>query len=885
MKRITLFLFALLIGSMAFAQFPGGPPPGGGHPGGGPGGRPGQRPGGSPGNMERMDSKTQTIKQKKNVKPGDGFTVVGTLRDSVSKDALVYVNVAILAREDSSLVKGGSTDFDGQFEIKDVPAGEYFIRISYVGYQRVFRPITVENNTALGTLLLKPGALLIEGVTITADRPLYALDGEKLIYNVEDDPSVQSGTTSDALQNAPGVEVDIEGNITLRGVSSVEIWINDKPSKLTSENLKTYLETLPANALARIETITNPSAKYATSADAVINIVTSAHIKKNHFISFGVNGGTQPSFSPWLSYMWANEKVSFNLFASGRYSTTQNDGWSHTTRREANALGNYDTLEVDTDSSWSESQRLGGNVHLNFSYEIDSSADFDLHAGIFSNWNYGLDSSMSIRQQFYNNSTLSYNDITRQPWNGNMFGMFGGTFTKKFDQQGHNLRVFLNGHFDRDASSNEFTRTFLSGNGVDEDKVNNNLSHSINIDLNGRYTKPISENDELSFGLGYSFDNEVQNSNPIFRLASGIDSTDYLRQYDYTRLSNGADADVNWTHRIGNFTIELGLGGNFNNVHYAYSILPDAPANYFALLTDTNAVSYFALTPSIHLSYRTESMHNWKLNYTLRVSSPSASNLTTRRSYSQDSYRIGNPSLLQAYTHNAEAGWSKFFSSMGNVGLEAYTRISQNEINSLSDNEYDELLNRMVQYSKPHNVGNSYRYGLSTNLMIRPSGFFNVRLYGNFYYAGYHYEYERPGMAEMQVADNGKFSYSLRLNTWVKLWNKYQVFASMNYTSSTLSLYQENKPRYWFNCGVRADFFKRKMSAFINVQDLFNWGKTIGGGSNNTNPFLLIESNTRTLNSRYISAGITFRFGKMELERNAQSGIEETGTSTTGTSF
>ena len=76
------------------------------------------------------------------------------------------------------------------------------------------------------------------------------------------------------MQNAPGVEVDVEGNITLRGVSSVEIWVKDKPSKLTEENLKTYLQTLPANAIARIETITNPSAKYATDAEAVINIVT-----------------------------------------------------------------------------------------------------------------------------------------------------------------------------------------------------------------------------------------------------------------------------------------------------------------------------------------------------------------------------------------------------------------------------------------------------------------------------------------------------------------------------------------------------------------------------------------------------------------------------------
>ena len=192
------------------------------------------------------------------------------------------------------------------------------------------------------------------------------MDGEKLIYNVSEDPSIQTGTTEDALQNAPGVEVDVEGNVTLRGVSSVEIWINDKPSKLTEENLKTYLQTLPANALARIETITNPSAKYATDAEAVINIVTSAHIKSNQFVSFGINGSNQPFVSPWISYMWAKEKLSINIFASGRYSYRDNESDSWSMRRTDNAAGDgYDTTLYQTDTSASGSRGYSGNIFMN----------------------------------------------------------------------------------------------------------------------------------------------------------------------------------------------------------------------------------------------------------------------------------------------------------------------------------------------------------------------------------------------------------------------------------------------------------------------------------------------------------------------------------------
>lgn len=141
------------------------------------------------------------------------------------------------------------------------------------------------------------------------------------MYNVSEDPSIQDGTAADALENAPGVEVDIEGNITLRGVSSVEIWLNDRPSHLTEENLKEFIQQLPANSLERIEVITNPSAKYSSKSDAgIINIVTTSEIKKNSFLSFGLRASSSPNVTPWVSYVWANQKLSLNFYLNGTYS-------------------------------------------------------------------------------------------------------------------------------------------------------------------------------------------------------------------------------------------------------------------------------------------------------------------------------------------------------------------------------------------------------------------------------------------------------------------------------------------------------------------------------------------------------------------------------------
>lgn len=881
-KSTLLLAICMVFTTITFAQPGGGP---GGHPGGFPGGgrppmgRPGDGPRQGNPNMNPNDQRSSTVKQKKRVTEGSTFKIIGSLRDSISGETLPFVNLSVITKADSTFVKGGSSDFDGNFELTGIPAGEYFLRVSAIGYQSFFMPITVSNNTALGTLKIKPGATTLKEVVITESRPIYAMDGEKMIYNVSDDPTIQTGTTSDALQNAPGVEVDIEGNVTLRGVSSVEIWINDKPSKLTEENLKTYLETLPANALARIEAISNPSAKYATSAEAVINIVTTAHIKSNQFVSFGINGSSQPFVSPWISYMWAKEKLSINLYASGRYNYNKNEGYSRSYMRKDNASvpGAFDTIQFDSTYSYSKSNRLNGNLFLDINYEIDSSSDIEFSLG----GNYGHPNSesysTSLRDQTYAGlDSYLYYDTNINKVGGNYFGHAGVDYTKKFDNEGHNLRVsartMLNGNNSESINSRTFDGTIYTIPTPDQgfNKMYRSHSNSQNYSINARYNRPYSKDGELSFGLGYDHDksHSIYDRIHLDPSTSEYTVTDELRSYEYRSVGNNLNADVNWTRRWGGFTCELGFGVRYENTHFSYE------NDYYP---DDTTFNYLTYNPSIHLSYRTESMHNFKLNYTLRMSNPNESQLTTFRSYSEDSYRVGNRDLTAPLTHNAEIGWTKFFEKFGNIGIDGYLRYSANEIDNLTDvtDGIDPYINRAIQYSMPYNMGSSYRYGLSANVTYRPTGFFNLRFYANAYNSGYTMFYEKLGK---EVSDN-MFSYSLRLNGWAKVFDKYQVHASINYSSPTQGLFSKRKANYNFNLGVRADFFKRKLSAFINIQDLFNWGARFGSGSENTNPYLLSESTNKRLNSRFISAGITLRFGKMELERQAKDGSSITSDS------
>ena len=267
-------------------------------------------------------------------------------------------------------------------------------------------------------------------------------------------------------------------------------------------------------------------------------------------------------------------------------------------------------------------------------------------------------------------------------------------------------------------------------------------------------------------------------------------------------------------------------------------------------------------------------MHNFKLNYSMRMSHPGEEEVSSFRRYDEDSYSTGSSVKLKtSYTHNVEAGWQKYFERFGNVGIEGYGRLSTNEIGSLTDAEYDDYLERIVSYSIPYNMGSSWRYGASLNMTYRPTGFFNVRLYANVYDYGYKMVYRGEDVSR------DKWSYSVRLNAWAKIFNQYQVHLSANYTSPTIGLLSESKARYSLNMGIRSDFFKRKLSVFINVQDIFNWGGRYGSGSSNTNPYYLSDNTNKMLNSRYISAGITLRFGKMELEKDAREGSSEAGDS------
>lgn len=784
-------------------------------------------------------------------------TVKGTLVDSLNKDKLFYVSVGIVTPDTTmQLIGAAFTEADGTFTITDVPAGSYLLKASLVGYDMLNLPVTVpqgKETLDLGTIGMKKMINALEGVSVTATMPVYMMDGEKTLYNVSEDPSVQTGTASDALQNAPGVEVDVEGNITLRGVSSVEIWINDKPSHLNAEGLKTFIQQLPANTLQRIEVITNPSARYsAKGTGGIINIVTTSKIKKNSFVSFGIHGSSQPNVGPWVSYVWSNNKLSLNFYLNAYYSLQKTKTMSKTLRFNEQ----MDTSSVGWESGSWRNHSLWGGFYFNGDYEFDTLNSISFWAGGYPSWGKSSGSSYALRSEYlYNPDVYSYDIESGSQYGGG--GGYGGVYYEhKFKKEGHKISSDISGNIYHSDSKSYFTKEYEKQTYLNRNKKSGTTSNRYSIYACVDYTYPYHKNGELSVGVDGDYGYGVWVSRQDTLLAGTLQ--DY--QIDSLRLQDTEEHNYSFTayatlqHKFGNFTLKGGLRSEYEC--FDYRILNS--------LADNVKKSYWSLYPSLHLSYRTESMHNFKLSYTRRVQNPYAEQLTTFISYDEESYSIGNPGLKQTFTHSVEAGWTKFFEKFGSVGISAYYKHSNNEISSLSDVAYSDVFGRIVSFSQPVNAGKSMNTGAELNVTYRLKAFMNIRFYGNVYYAKSEFNF-RNGTEPTKIDNLG---YSFRLNFWAKLWKVLEVHASAYYSSKSVSLFAVTKPRYGINCGLRADFLNRKISVHLNVNDIFNWNAS---KSENTNPYYQYTSSSKSI-SRTISAGITFRFGKMELEGKASQG-------------
>ena len=788
----------------------------------------------------------------------DNYILRGIISDAEG-NPLPYTNCVLLHDKDSSFAYGTTGDMEGKFALSHITAGSYLLRISFVGYSTHWQKLNINTYINLGTITLAKSSTSLKEMKITASRPLYSADGEKVLYNVGDDPSVQSGNATDALQNAPGVEVDAEGNIKYRGGAEVSIWINNKPSHLKAESLKQYLKSLPAGTLQRIEIIAHPSAKYHTQ-NCVVNIITTAKVKRNELLCVGLNANSRPQVGPWVDYVWSNEKVRFNVFASGDY-----DRYSGDASGSSRLLAPDSTLSsVISSREHSRNRTFSGNFGLDFDYNIDSNTLVNLWLWTTASHDNSSLAGRTERTEFLTGAGRYFYDEAQYKAVRMADMSFGVMLEKQLDTLGGMLFVDYTGTLTRNRALAGNLRTFDSLTYLNSDRrqMTSNPSqwHGITTDI----ALPYSKRGEVDLGLMASIAPERKE---VDETNYGL--TDSLRSYNYDirtcELSFYAGAE----HHFGRFT--LGASLSMDNAWYRLQY-PGA---------DSGNVDRHHLTfsPTLHASYSTKSMHNFTFSYTRYVMPPTATQLTRFTVYGYDSYSIGNPGLKNGCTDNLELGWERYFNHLGSIGISAWYNTMRDRTGTLADVAWCDAFGRIVAFSQPFNIGTARNGGCGLNATLRPADFMNIRFYANLFNDYYRVQY-RPG----QWAECEMLCYSLRLNFWAKLWEHtgsswfdgLQLFANASYRSRTQALLAEIDPYFTVDCGMSTDLFKRRLSLFLNVNDLFN---TVRTGSESINPYNPSTAES-TLTSRYVSLGLTWRIGRTELESRQTHGKKSGGRKT-----
>ncbi len=785
--------------------------------------------------------------------------IQGELVDGLNGDALAYANVGLLTSFDSVFTKGTTTDMEGKFEFKNVDTGNYFLRVSYVGYPTSLIKIKVDSGlTKLGILKISKTSQSLDEVSIVSEKLMYQYEADKKVYNVSEDPSVQLGSASDALQNAPGVWVDLEGNITLRGVDNVEIWINDKPSRIPADGLKTYLMQLPANSLERIEVMTNPSSKFSASGSAgIINIVTKQKIKKNFLLSTGATVSTKPQYNPWLSFVWSNEKIKINTYISRWWQQNENNNYNNGWVRNDTA-----NLYSYRNSGYSESRFGWNSAYIDVEYQFTDKTKANAYFGGSSSINTSQNSNINEKNELLLNGLSNIVRQNSQSGNGINWHS-GGSIQHDVIAEKHyfNLDFALGSWMNDYTSENneeitgflERNRNFKSqekygGRWYDVDvKYFNNFKKDFTIETGASYNhSPFSHVNPVDT---FSFSDNVWNHTPF-----------YSNEKD--AYSNEANAFVSWQQKIKSFTYKVGLRSE-----YRHNFLKSLPLN------KEITADYFGLFPSAHLSYQTSKNYSYTLSYSRRVQYPHIWYLDPFISYiNEESIWIGNALLKPAYTNSFETGASKYFEKIGYLSVSLYHRRTDKSHTNTTEAVFDQHLQRFTMYSFMTNSGRDIFTGGDFIFSFRPKPFMNILINANVY--------NKDIYAEMEsyTVSRNDFSFDAKLSFNTKIYKNFQFQLMGFYRSKAPTLAGSSDHLYFANASIRADFFQRKLSANITIQDFLNTQRNI---SFVNNPSIQSRSENWS-NSRYLSFGITWRFGKIEMEKELKKGDMNQGGGTPG---
>ena len=639
---------------------------------------------------------------------------------------------------------------------------------------------------------------------VTAQE-VFLTEGETVIYKVYLDESIQGGTVSDALQNLPGVRVEVDGEINLRGVSKVEIFINDQPAHFSDDARKNYIQQTPASDIKEIQVMANPSAQYTTESNTgVINIITKHSVNKSQMLSVGYQNGNLTDHSPWISYAYSGNKLSISTNVKGTFNEDTSHANSYSYSYEdtnhtdtLNVFRNYNNKDIRNTS-------LNFDIQLMYKFNERNLIDFYTIGNLEKQ-------KRTVYDSTYRRDNTEYQYVTNSNYDClNLDGRMGITYKHLYNDEGHALSFSFNTIWMPGETMNISTRHYNIGDVTDRTIREQNIFSDFHWNAKAEYTLPYSKNGELYVAF---LKTHTPDGNQL--LFDSLVGNEYVRDTLRTEIRNyytdKNEILINVQHHFGRFTVKPGVDLEYTTLK---GMFPNEPWYDFSK-------TFCYVHPSLYLTYITENQHNFSIGYTHKTDYPYVRKFSPRILYQEDSYEVGNPDLKPASTNVFKAEWTKYWEKFGSVGINAYYKGSSDYINDIQQSTYDPIYGRYVTYNLPINLGGYYDAGSEFNITYRPSAMLNVRFYANLYNS----HLELP-ISQDNIVKSDMFCYNLTMNIWTKLWDRLEIYASAYYNSKTQALYSYTQTPYSFDCGMRMDFFKNRLSLLIDIEDLFDWNET-----------------------------------------------------------
>jgi outer membrane receptor protein involved in Fe transport len=758
----------------------------------------------------------------------EGIIVSGQVLNKTSGEPVEFASVALLDKVSKKPLTGATADILGNFEI-ETGVQSFWVLLSSIGYEDlIVKTITIkEGKVDLGQIKLAETNGLLEEVVVRAEKSQTEFHLDKRVFNVGKDLSTTGASALEILNNVPSVNVSIEGVISLRGSSGVQILINGKPSVLaTGEG--NALGTITADMIEKIEVITNPSAKYDAEGTAgIINIVIKKDERKGFNGSVSLNTGTPDNHSVGISLNRRTEK--FNLFSQlGAGYRSLPDKMSNI---NSDLVKNTSIISNGTEYRNEKFYNfiLGTDYHLN-DYNV-----FTLSG------NYAYEVEEGPSKTFF--SAIDQGGLTTSEWYreevttaGNPKYQYDFQYKKDFkDHKEHTLLASAVGSFFGKDQSSEFENKYTFGTGnLNDQQTSTNFKEAENL-FKVDYTQPFFDKFTWELGSQYVI-NDVSNDYSVSDHLDGVwvENPQLTNLFEYNQkvfavYSTGAFEGDKWG-------VKLGLR------------LEDTDLDtYLATTGVANSQKYKNLFPSLHSTLKVSDAFSFQAGYSSRIFRPRLWDLNPFFNIRNNfNVRTGNPDLLPEFTDSYELT-SIYVLDKLSLNAAVYYRYTEQVVERIATFENG------VTYTKPANIGTNKATGFEVNGKLSAANWLTFN--GDFNYQ----LFKREGSLESVVFDFNADQWNTRINAKIGLPKDIDIEMSGNYRSKFRTIQGTQAHQTFADFGARKKILKGKGVVNLSVRDVFASRKSISETSQAS--FYTYSSRFR---GRFITLGLSYGFGKGE---------------------